>query len=560
MEITCTICLEVMRYPVHLSCGHNVCKGCILTSASVSSSRHGSEPGIHILCPACRTQASWPSEGDIRIHTGLADRVAELYQETSTSVPCHRCEAVEATVQCSDCGGSVVYCSGCSDLVHVGKMRSHRIQYSSEAVAKAHRTPMCPRHPGYRQEVLCDDCSEWVCVVCTQSELVHRGHRLLSQPEAAESEKKRLRRLQETATVRLRVFRDLVKSLDHAVEDIMLTTEEEITMMDRAMQALLDRIEEKRVYLKNAAKDTSTKHLLKAQAERDKLMQLAGMTNECLANVSSSLKDGHPLICHNTRLGVEARLPQTPSPNDLSHYEVPQMAFHSLQALLHGVESLAVQFCSKQPTAIGANNQNTNPTTSTLMQHAVPPPSSGTATTTKTPVVSPQRSYLRFDKSTYGEIKILHGGLTAASYTNSWETVMSCTMLSVGVHYWEVVLDRYHHVDPHNIIIGVVFDGAHSLCEMIGEDGTGVGISVGRGTKCINNTYTLEYTHPFRSGDVVGVILDYDHRTLSYTRNGVPLGIAFHGIVSPAYPAVSMIHHQEVSFSIGHKHAPKTLN
>lgn len=43
-------------------------------------------------------------------------------------------------------------------------------------------------------------------------------------------------------------------------------------------------------------------------------------------------------------------------------------------------------------------------------------------------------------------------------------------------------------------------------------------------------TKDTQYSEPFADGDVVGCLWDLHHRTISFTRNGMDLGVAFNGV------------------------------
>ena len=47
-DLDCSICLEVFKLPIVLSCGHTFCRNCIENQKKNSSK-----------CPLCRTQISW---------------------------------------------------------------------------------------------------------------------------------------------------------------------------------------------------------------------------------------------------------------------------------------------------------------------------------------------------------------------------------------------------------------------------------------------------------------------------------------------------------------------
>lgn len=169
-------------------------------------------------------------------------------------------------------------------------------------------------------------------------------------------------------------------------------------------------------------------------------------------------------------------------------------------------------------------------------------------------------------------------GLTVianSTTTTGWRTVLSTRPITSGVRRWEVVLDRV--TSTANVMIGVC-EKAHKLNAYLGQNYTGSSSSsttsggshhshgssashhpggsvnaLGGGHKgwsyygaTTGFTYhdgksDSRYGQKMVQGDVIGVILDLNEGTLSFTRNGEDLGIAFKDIASrELYPAVSL--------------------
>ena len=182
--MSCASCLELLRYPVTLSCGHNLCKPCILQTQT------GGGDGINVTCPMCAAPSHFDREGDMHVNAALQRSVDVLRGDAAAAVACSRCEETEATVECEDCAAK--YCSACCDLIHVGKLRSHRLAYSDAAVATTKKPPQCDQrgHEDYRTDLYCTDCNVLLCVICAQTAATHRMHAVVPLRQASEASAK----------------------------------------------------------------------------------------------------------------------------------------------------------------------------------------------------------------------------------------------------------------------------------------------------------------------------------------------------------------------------------
>lgn len=512
---SCPICLDLLRFPVSLPCGHSVCKSCIL-SLNKEASR------IAFRCPTCLDEVVVDQESDLKINTALQSAVEILKGEQVPNLPCMRCEAVEATVDCPECNGK--FCSSCSDLVHVGKFKSHRITYSADAVQAVHKPPYCTQvgHEDYRTDLFCVDCKAMLCVVCSQVSPLHRSHVVVPLSEAADVEKGKLRQTLQSATK----FRAELKKALHLVDEAVERNEQhvslEVAAFDRSMGQLLVKLQEKRASLIEHAHLMSEAEMAKLRRVRSQIVDLASALNSTVATSQRALAMGTNTAIIKGCVEMETQLSKT-EPVLIPDTYVPVFQTQPAVTQIHNaVEALGVSLSSD--ANIDAQVVEAG--------HIF------------------QRRGFQFNKSTYNELVFTNRGHTVASKPGAtWETAMGSELFSSGVVYFEVSVQQYTPVNGHNIIIGVVFDGAFELCEVIGEDVQSVGFDLGRGTKCVGGDYFLPYATEAAcgQGDVVGVKIDFDQHALTFFRNGRSLGVAFTGLTKPCYAAVSLCDAQRVA-------------
>ncbi|XXQ32174.1 HECT domain-containing protein [Plasmodiophora brassicae] len=151
-------------------------------------------------------------------------------------------------------------------------------------------------------------------------------------------------------------------------------------------------------------------------------------------------------------------------------------------------------------------------------------------------------------------VRLSHCALTATfdAGSDKWRTLLANRGYASGVHRWDICLDR---MSKGYIFIGVGTASANPDT-YVGGDAHGFGLFVSDRSRYHGRNKVkggAKYGDQMAQGDVVGVVLDLDHRTLSYALNGNDLGVAFDDLpVAPAaklFPAVSFYHrHDAVSF------------
>lgn len=141
-----------------------------------------------------------------------------------------------------------------------------------------------------------------------------------------------------------------------------------------------------------------------------------------------------------------------------------------------------------------------------------------------------------FDANFCGpNIRISNSALSVTYMSNeNWSTALGSNGFAYGVNYWEVQIDS---ACTSYIFIGVARREVN-LSSFLGGDEHGWGY-IGDRAVYHRRVKSKVYGEPFATGDVIGVTLDMNKGTLSFSRNGIDLGIAFEGLSGVLYPAVS---------------------
>ncbi|XP_037833954.1 E3 ubiquitin/ISG15 ligase TRIM25 isoform X2 [Kryptolebias marmoratus] len=184
-SLSCSICLEELKKPVTLHCGHSFCMDCVNHFWDL-----GDQKGVY-RCPQCRH--SFTSRPVLNKNTVLADlmgKMAEAERDTSPGQD----EAAAGGVDCDFCTGkklkAVKSCLVCLASYCATHVQPH---YESAAfkrhklveVTASMQEMICSKHDKLL-EVFCRTDGECICMLCVMDE--HKGHDTVSA--AAERKQK----------------------------------------------------------------------------------------------------------------------------------------------------------------------------------------------------------------------------------------------------------------------------------------------------------------------------------------------------------------------------------
>ncbi|MED6287307.1 hypothetical protein CHARACLAT_015009 [Characodon lateralis] len=176
-QFNCSICLDVLKHPVTIPCGHSYCSDCIQNYWDQDDFL-----GIFV-CPQCRQ--SFSPRPVLARNTMLAD-VVEKFKKTGlhdAPVPTEdRCLAEADDVECDVCTGrknravkSCLVCLASYCDVHLqphydsAAFKKHKLVSASKGLQET----ICPQHDKLL-EVYCRTDRRCICYLCLTDE--HKGH------------------------------------------------------------------------------------------------------------------------------------------------------------------------------------------------------------------------------------------------------------------------------------------------------------------------------------------------------------------------------------------------
>ncbi|XP_016111904.1 tripartite motif-containing protein 16-like [Sinocyclocheilus grahami] len=188
-EFLCAVCLDLLKDPVAIPCGHSYCKICITDCWD-------QEDQMRVYsCPQCRQTFS-PRPALAR-NTMLAE-VVEKLKKTKLSADC---DAGAGDVQCDVCTGrkykAVKSCLVCQEsycqthFEHHEEFHSRKPHKVTDATGRLQEM-ICQKHEKHL-EMYCITDEQCICVLCTKYE--HKNHNIVS---AAAQRKEKQKQLKET--------------------------------------------------------------------------------------------------------------------------------------------------------------------------------------------------------------------------------------------------------------------------------------------------------------------------------------------------------------------------
>lgn len=170
------------------------------------------------------------------------------------------------------------------------------------------------------------------------------------------------------------------------------------------------------------------------------------------------------------------------------------------------------------------------------------PPTSSQATH-----ASPTTQSLAFDrKRCRSSLLVFSDDATSVAYSGNevWRTVFATESFATGTASWEVCVEKS---SSSYLFVGVGTQRA-STDAFLGADDHSWGY-IGDKALYYQRNRVKAFGDVFGEGDCIGVMIDCERGTLSFSKNGVDLGVAFESIVGEVYPAVAFYsRHQRVSF------------
>ncbi|XP_058480587.1 tripartite motif-containing protein 16-like [Solea solea] len=239
--LSCSICLDLLKDPVTLNCGHSFCIYCI-------KDHWDSEQQRRIYsCPQCRED--FTPRPDLKKNVMLADLVEELKKTELHAAPAHHCYAGAEDVACDFCTGrkrkalkSCLVClaSYCEEHLQPHHQSPAFKKHKLVEPSKNLQENICPRHDKM-MDLFCRTDQQCICYLCSVDE--HKDHDTVSAAAEMMHKQRDLDLSQEEVQQRLRdrdrdvrVLQQERKTLTLSADKAMKDTDKSFTEMMGLLQ------------------------------------------------------------------------------------------------------------------------------------------------------------------------------------------------------------------------------------------------------------------------------------------------------------------------------------
>ncbi|XP_036374410.1 E3 ubiquitin/ISG15 ligase TRIM25-like, partial [Megalops cyprinoides] len=252
-QFSCAICLDVLKDPVTIPCGHSYCKGCI--EGSWDQDDH---IGVY-SCPQCReTFTPRPVLGRNIILAAIVDKLKKMGLQADPPLHCY---AGPGDVACDVCTKrkhkaikSCLVCLASYCETHLQPhyesppLKKHKLVQATRHLQEK----ICSRHDKLL-DVYCRTEQQCICLLCTMDE--HRGHDTVSAAAERTEKQKQLGETQKKAQQRIQEREKELQDLRQAVESLRRSAQAAVEDSERIFTELIRSIERRRSEMKELIRD-----------------------------------------------------------------------------------------------------------------------------------------------------------------------------------------------------------------------------------------------------------------------------------------------------------------
>ncbi|XP_028449683.1 tripartite motif-containing protein 16-like [Perca flavescens] len=265
---SCSICLDLLKGPVTIPCGHSYCMNCI--------QEFWDEKEIY-SCPQCRN--TFTSRPVLVKNTMLADLVEELKKTGLQAAPADHCYAGAEDVACDVCTGrklkalkSCLVClvSYCAQHLHfhngVARFKKHELVEPSKKLQEN----ICSHHDEV-MKIFCRTDQHCICSLCLMDE--HKGHDTVSAAAERTERQKELEVSQENIQQRIQDREKDVKLLQQEVEAINHSADKAVKDSKKIFTELIRLMEKRRSNVEQKVRSQQETEVSRVKELQEKLEQ-----------------------------------------------------------------------------------------------------------------------------------------------------------------------------------------------------------------------------------------------------------------------------------------------
>ncbi|XP_036939185.1 tripartite motif-containing protein 16-like [Acanthopagrus latus] len=270
-KFCCSVCLDPLKDPVTIPCGHSYCRNCIQSYWDKED-----EKKTH-SCPQCR-QSFTPRPVLVK-STMLADLVEELKKTGLQAAAADLCYAGAEDVACDVCTGRKLRAVKSCQVCLVSYCEKHLQPHYEAAPLKKHKLVepseklqenFCSRHDEV-MKMFCRTDQQCICYLCSVDE--HKGHDTVSAAAERTERQRELEGSRHNIQQRIQDREEDVKLLQQEVEAINGSADKAVEHSEKIFSELIRLMEERRSDVKQQVRSQQETEVSRVKELQEKLEQ-----------------------------------------------------------------------------------------------------------------------------------------------------------------------------------------------------------------------------------------------------------------------------------------------
>ncbi|CAJ1059516.1 tripartite motif-containing protein 16-like [Xyrichtys novacula] len=270
-SFSCSICLDLLKDPVTLTCGHSFCMSCIQSYWDTED-----EKKIY-SCPQCRE--TFIPRPVLKKNTMLAGLVEEVKKSGLQAAPDGSSEAGPEDVVCDFCSGrklkAVMSCLRClasycqihlQPHFEVTPLKKHKLVEPSEKLQEN----ICSRHDEV-MKMFCRTDQKSICHLCCLDQ--HKGHDTVSAAAERTERQKDLEESRGNIQQRIQDREEDVKLLQQEVEAINSSADKAVEHSQEIFTQLIRLMEKRRSEVEQQVRSQQEREVSRVKELQEKLEQ-----------------------------------------------------------------------------------------------------------------------------------------------------------------------------------------------------------------------------------------------------------------------------------------------